>query len=82
MSIACTRINNEPLSTRLLGNEKEPNVFNSIFNRINGASFVSPAVLDNWINVAAGRPQTGFHINNLRNKTKHALFVRIQVRTS
>ena len=39
MSIACTRIKNEPLSTSLLGNEKEPNVLKSILNKIDGASF-------------------------------------------
>ena len=29
----CTRINHGPLSTSLLGNEKEPNVFNSVLDK-------------------------------------------------
>ena len=62
-------INNEPLSTSLLGNEKEPNVFNSIFNKLDGISLhqianetyvVSLAVLKNWINVTTGRSPTEF----------------------
>ena len=36
--IACTRLNHEPLSTSLLDNEKETNVFNSRFNKPEGAS--------------------------------------------
>ena len=39
MSVACTSINDEPLSTNLLGNEKETNMFNSIFNKPEGNSF-------------------------------------------
>ena len=59
MSVACTRINNEPLSTSLLGNEKETNMLNSIFDKPDGTSLhqianethiVSPTVLENWIN--------------------------------
>ena len=38
MSLACTRINNEPLSPNLLGSEKETNVFNSVFRKRDGAS--------------------------------------------
>ena len=65
MSIACTRINNEPLSTSLLVDEKEPNVFNNIIHKRDGASqianetkMVSLAVLENWVNVTASRSPT------------------------
>ena len=34
--MAYTCFNDEPLSTSLLGNEKEPNAFNSISNRLDG----------------------------------------------
>ena len=60
MSVACTRINNEPLSPSLLGNQKETNVFSSRFNKTDGTIFhqitdkthaVAPAVLEDWINV-------------------------------
>ena len=75
----------------LLGNEKETNVFDSRFNKIDRASFnqianetniVSSTVLENWINVTAGRSQPSLHISNLRNRTKHTLFFRIQLRTN
>ena len=58
MSVAGTHINNEPLSTSLLGDDKEPSVFNSIFNQRDGAGLnqianethiVTLAVLENWI---------------------------------
>ena len=38
-SVACTSINHKPLSTSLRGNEEETNVFNSILNQPDGASF-------------------------------------------
>ena len=66
MSIACTRINDEPLSPDLLGYEKEPNVFNSIFHKRDGASLhqienetniVSPAVLENPAGLPCQQPQ-------------------------
>ena len=38
MSFACTRINNEPLSTSFLGNEQETNVFNCSLNKPGGTS--------------------------------------------
>ena len=89
MSVACTRINNDPLRTRLLGNEKEPNVLNSIFHKRDGANFnqianetniVSPALQENWINVPTSRSQTGLHVRKIRSKTKHTLLALIQVR--
>ena len=64
MSVACTSINHEPVSSSILGNEKETNVFNSSLNKPNGSSFnqitnethvVTPAVLENWINVTTNR---------------------------
>ena len=70
MSVACTRINDETPSPSLIGNEKETNVFNSGFNKPDGASLdkitdeshvVTPAVLENRINVTTGRSQLGFH---------------------
>ena len=77
MSIACTRINDEPLGTSLLGDKKEePNSFNRIFSKIDGASFnqirnethiVAPTVLENWTNVTAASHNQVFHIGNLRN---------------
>ena len=39
MSVASTRIINEPLSPSLLGNEKETYVFNSRFHKPDGANF-------------------------------------------
>ena len=91
MSIACTRINNEPLSTSLLGDDKEPNVFNSIFHKKDGASLhqvtnethvVTLAVLEKWIKIPTSLSQPGFHVSNLRSWRKHTLLVRIQVRRS
>ena len=38
MSVACPRINNEPLSPSLLGNEQETNVFNRRFKKPDGPS--------------------------------------------
>ena len=71
----CTRINDEPLSSNVLGNEEEPNVLNSSLHKPDGTSFsethethvVTPAVLENWINVTAGRQQPGLINNNLRS---------------
>ena len=39
MSVACTRINNEPLSPSLLGNETETNALDSRFNEPDGTNF-------------------------------------------
>ena len=63
MSAACKRINNELPSTSLLGDQKEPNVFNNSLNKPNGTSYqqianeprvVTLAVLENWINITTG----------------------------
>ena len=79
MTIACTSINNEPLSTSLLGKKEEINVLNSVFDKTDGTSLdqiadqthtVAPAVLENWINSTDGRPQTGFNVTNLRNRNE------------
>ena len=68
--------------------KKKLNVLKSILNNIDRASsnqvanethIVAPAALENGINVTAGRSQPGFHISNLRNRTKHKLLKRIQV---
>ena len=64
ISVACNRINNEPLSNSLLGHEKETNEFNSRFDKLDGTSFfqttdkakvVTSAVLEHSINVTTGR---------------------------
>ena len=69
VSIACTRINNEPLSTSLLGRRKETNAFNSIFNKADETRFnhianethvVTPAVLEDWVYINDRPVQTGF----------------------
>ena len=78
----------EKQKTSLPGNDKETNVFKSIFNRPDGTSFnhianetheVSPTGLEKWINVTTSLVPN--HINNLRNKTKHTLLIRIRART-
>ena len=88
---AGTRISGGPLSTSLLGNETETNLLNSIFNKPDDSSFneianethvVSPAVLENRVNVTDGPCQPGFSVSHLGNMTEHALLIRIQVRTS
>ena len=64
MSVACTRISDEPLSSSLLGNEKN-NVFKNNFNKPDGTSFnqianeprmVTPAVLEDIDHVPTGFP--------------------------
>ena len=91
MSVACTRINDETQSPSLIGNEKETNVFNSGFNKPDGASLdkitdeshvVTLAVLENRINATTGRSQLGFHTHPgqeraelLSNDTRLGAFV-------
>ena len=67
MSVACTSINDKSLSACLLGNKKETTVFNSILNEPDGTFFyqipdethiVTPAVLEDRINITTGRFQT------------------------
>ena len=68
-SFACTRIKNKPLTSSLLGKEKETNVFNSILNKPDGNQFspdqrtkhhiATPAVLEDWINVTTIQSQMG-----------------------
>ena len=86
MSVACAYMNDEPL-----GNEEETKMFNLRRKKSDGTSLhqitykthvVTLAVLENWISVPTRRSQPGFHISNLRNRTKHTLPFRIQVRTS
>ena len=88
MLVAFTRINDEPLSPSLLGHELETNGLNSRFNKpslhqiTNQAQVVTPAVLENWINVTTGWSQRSFQLSNLRTRMKCTLLIRIQVRTS
>ena len=86
MTVDCTRINNVPLTTSFLGNNKrhERVQQHPQQTRWNQPSpdhghVATQTVLENWINVSTGRSQPGFHVSN---KTKHTLLVRIQVRTS
>ena len=74
MSVACTRINDEPLSPSLLRNEEKTNVFNSRFNKLHATSihqitdkthFGTPTVLENWINTSTGQSRSGLHVSDL-----------------
>ena len=87
MSVACTSINDEPLSTSLVDNEREANVFNNIPNKHDGLSFhqipdethaVMLAVLENWIDVTTGVLQC----QQPRIRAKRALLIHIEMRTS
>ena len=59
-------------------------MFNSRFNKPDGTSLHKitnethlMTLAGDWINVTTGQPQRGFHVSNLRNRTKHTLLTRI-----